>query len=195
MPEPVTQWLAQWQDGDAGARDRLVAVLYPELHRLADRLFRRERWGHTLQPTALVNEAWLRLAGGQAPGAQQRGHLLAMAARVMREILIDHARGRARGKRDGGERLSLTQVDLPAEAPGVDLLDLDAALTRLEAIDPARARLVELRYFGGLSIEETAEALGQSPATVKRHWQSTRLWLYEAMAGGAAPADDRDGAG
>ncbi len=192
MPEPVTQWLAQWRDGDAAAGDRLVAALYPELHRLADRLFRHERIGHTLQPTALVHEAWLRLAGAQAPAAQVRGHLMALAARVMREILIDHARSRGRGKRDGGQRLSLTQVDLPAESPGVDLLDLDAALARLEDVDPERARLVELRYFGGLSIEETARALGQSPATVKRHWQSTRLWLYESMVAGQ---DARPGSG
>lgn len=195
MTGEATQLLHDWRAGSLEARDRLVGLLYGELRELAGRQFGHERAAHTLQPTALVSEAYQRLAALERIDWRDRAHFIGVAARLMREILIDHARGRARGKRDGGERLSLTQVDLPAEAPGVDLLDLDAALTRLEAIDPARARLVELRYFGGLSIEETAEALGQSPATVKRHWQSTRLWLYEAMAGGAAPADGRDGAG
>ena len=192
----LTVLMRAWQAGDGQARERLNAAVYQELRVMARRRLAGERGGHTLQPTALVHEAWLRLAGAQAPAAQVRGHLMALAARVMREILIDHARSRGRGKRDGGQRLSLTQVDLPAESPGVDLLDLDAALARLEDVDPERARLVELRYFGGLSIEETARALGQSPATVKRHWQSTRLWLYESMVAGqdARPGSGQGGA-
>src|SRR5690606_33033715 len=165
MEPAVTQLLADWRQGDAGARDRLIGALYPELHRLAEQLFRRERGDHTLQPTALVNEAWLRLSGLDAIEANDRGHLFAVSARLMREILIDHARRRAAAKRDGGERMSLTHLEQVGESDDVELLGLNDALEKLEAIDPAKARIVELRYFGGLSIEETATVVGQSPAT------------------------------
>lgn len=178
----ITQLLGAWRQGDTDARDDLITALYPELRRLASSLFRGERANHTLQPTALVNEAWLRLSGAAPLSAADRGHLLAMAARLMREILIDHARGRAAAKRDGGQRVTLSAID-KAQPPGadVDLLALDEALTRLEALDPHKANIVELRYFGGLSIEETAQALDQSSATIKRHWRAARLWLLDAM--------------
>ena len=187
MGASVTQLLSDWRAGDAGARDRLVAMLYPELKRLAEQAFRRERGNHTLQPTALVNEAWLRLAGIETIAGDDRGAVLAVAARLMREILIDHARRRAAAKRDGGERVTLSGLELAGDQ-ALDLVDLDSALERLERVDPVKARIVELRYFGGLSIEETGQVLAQSPATVKRHWQAARIWLFDALGGTAAPS-------
>lgn len=184
--EDVTQMLGAWRAGDTAARDRLIAILYPELRRLAQQLFRREARCLTLQPTALVNEVWLRLAGCATPDAVNRSHLLAISARLMREVLVDHARRRNAAKRDGGQRLSLTHpdaniVDERNTAQTTDMLDLDRALEQLQRIDAVKAQLVELRYFGGLSIEETGVVLGQSPATVKRHWQAARLWLHNAI--------------
>ena len=186
MDTPVTQLLSDWRRGDTSARDKLVAALYPELRQLAEHLFRRERSNHTLQPTALVNEAWLRLSGVEAIANGDRSHLFAVAARLMREILIDHARRRAAAKRDGGERVTLSGLDADADDNGIDLIGLDAALTRLDAIDPVKGRIVELRYFGGLSIEDTADALALSPATIKRHWQAARAWLFNALEGSGA---------
>jgi RNA polymerase sigma factor (TIGR02999 family) len=178
--------LAASREGDDGARDRVVAAMYPELRQLARQIFRNERSSHTLQPTALVNEAWLRLSGArELPGAD-RGHLLAIAARLMREILIDHARRRDAAKRDGGERITLSGLDVADGSADIDLVGLDGALNRLEQIDPVKARIVELRYFGGLSIEETGVATEQSPATVKRHWQAARIWLFNALDDGRA---------
>ncbi|MCK9489517.1 MAG: sigma-70 family RNA polymerase sigma factor [Xanthomonadales bacterium] len=189
---PITQLLAAWREGDAQARDHLLACLYPELRRLAGQLFRRERSDHTLQPTALVHEAWLRLSGSASIDQVDRGHLLAITARLMRQILIDHARRRSRHKRDGGQRLTLSQIGAAdsgadGQADTVDLIALDAALEQLEQIDAQKARIVELRYFSGLSIEETAQALASSPATVKRHWQAARLWLYQALQDNPPP--------
>lgn len=182
MDAPVTKLLEAWRAGDTPARDALVTALYPELRRLAQQLFQRERSDHTLQPTALVNEAWLRLSG-TAPAAADRAQLFAIAARLMREILIDHARGRAAIKRDGGERITLSAIDAAPTSTGqIDLIALDDALNRLERLDSNKARIVELRYFGGLSIDETGTALGQSQATVKRHWQAARIWLYDALS-------------
>ena len=182
MSGDVTSLLLAWRGGDTGARDRLAAVVYPELRLLADRQFRGERAQHTLQPTALVNEAWLRLSGLDRIDWQDRAHFVRMAARLMREILVDHARRRDAAKRDGGKRVTLTGLDVAAEETELDVMALDAALLRLETLDPDKARVVELRYFGGLTIEETAEAMGSSPATVKRHWQAARMWLYDALA-------------
>lgn len=184
MADDITSLLGDWRRGDLAARDRLVAVLYPELRALADRQLRGERANHTLQPTALVNEAYLRLSGLDQMDFQDRSHFVRMAARVMREVLVDHARRRMAAKRDGGHRVTLTGLDIAADDGDIDALALDAALTRLEQIDADKARVVELRYFGGLTIEETAEAMASSPATVKRHWQSARAWLFDALAGG-----------
>ena len=182
MAGDVTALLSAWRKGDDGARDRLVAIVYPELRAMADRQLRGERSNHTLQPTALVNEAYLRLSGLDRIDWQDRAHFVRMAARLMREILVDLARRRDAAKRDGGHRVTLTGLELPAEEPSLDVVALDRALARLEQIDPDKARLVELRYFGGLTIEETAEAMGLSPATVKRHWQTARAWLFDTLA-------------
>ncbi len=184
MARDITALLRDWRQGDLAARDQLVAVLYPELRALADRQLRGERANHTLQPTALVNEAYLRLSGLERMDFQDRSHFVRMAARVMREVLVDHARRRQAAKRDGGHRVTLTGLEVASETGTVDALALDGALTRLEQIDPDKARVVELRYFGGLTIEETAEAMGSSPATVKRHWQSARAWLFDALGDG-----------
>jgi len=178
-----TAWLSAWRQGDLAARDRLVDAVYPELRAIAQRQLGGERRAHTLQATALVNEAYLRLSGLDRIEWRDRVHFVHMAARVMREVLVDHARRRSASKRDGGERVSLTGLDLPAgDDGGIDVAALDGALDALERLDPDKARIVELRYFGGLTIEETAEALGLSPATIKRHWQVARTWLFEALS-------------
>lgn len=194
MSGDATQLLQAWRGGDLAARDRLVGLLYQELHTLADRQFGRERREHTLQPTALVNEAYQRLAVLDRIDWQDRAHFIGVAARLMREILIDHARRRQAGKRDGGERVTLF-TNLPAQDSELDVLDLENALLRLEAIAPDKARVVELRFYGGLSIEDTAEAMGLSPATIKRHWQTARVWLFDALnqsRGNAARTDQAE---
>ena len=180
--DDFTALLGAWRAGDEHARDRLVGIAYPELRAIARRQLANERGDHTLQPTALVNEAYMRLSRLDRIDWQDRVHFVRMASRVMREILVDHARRHGAGKRDGGERVPITQVDVAAPEGDIDMLALDGALDRLAAIDPARAQLVELRYFGGLTIEETAEALAISPATAKRHWQAARAWLFEALS-------------
>ena len=189
MQAPITLLLSAWRDGDTDARDDLVTALYPELRRLAAQQFRRERTNHTLQPTALVNEAWLRLSRSAPLDVVDRGQLMAIAARLMREILIDHARSHAAAKRSGGQRVTLSAIDnAGAQDTGIDLIALDGALNRLQVIDAGKARIVELRYFGGLSVDETAQAMGQSSATVKRHWRAARLWLFHALDEGAPRA-------
>ena len=180
--DDFTALLGAWRAGDQGARDRLVGIVYPELRAIARRQLANERGDHTLQPTALVNEAYMRLSRLDRIDWQDRVHFVRMAARLMREILVDHARRHGAGKRDGGERVPITQVDVAAPAGDIDMLALDSALDRVAVIDPARAQLVEMRYFGGLTIEETAEALSISPATAKRHWQTARAWLFEALS-------------
>lgn len=182
MSGHLTQLLHAWRQGDAEAGHRAVQVIYPELHAAALRQIRGERAGHTLQPTALVNEAWLRLNELERIDWQGRSHFVHCAAQLMRRVLIDHARARQAAKRDGGERVMLTGLDLRGEQGDVDIVDLDAALQRLEAIDPRKAQVVELRYFGGFSIEEIAQTLDTSPATVKRDWQAARAWLFDALS-------------
>ena len=191
MTGDATQLLHAWRAGDTAARDRLVALLYQELRALAGRQFERERGEHTLQPTALVNEAYQRLAALDRIDWQGRAHFIGVAARLMREILIDHARRRQAGKRDGGERVTLF-TNLPAQQDALDVLDLENALLRLEMIAPDKARVVELRFFGGLSIEDTAEAMALSPATVKRHWQAARVWLFDALSNGVGETPEAD---
>ena len=183
MDGQFTAWLSAWRQGDLASRDRLVDAVYPELRAIAQRQLGGERAGHTLQATALVNEAYMRLSGLERIEWQDRVHFVHMAARVMREVLVDHARRRAAHKRDGGQRVSITSLDLPdGEDGGIDVAALDGALDALERFDAEKARIVELSYFGGLNIEETAEALGSSPATVKRHWQVARTWLHDALS-------------
>jgi RNA polymerase sigma factor (TIGR02999 family) len=183
MADDLTALLGAWRNGDAAARDRLVALVYPQLRAIAQRQLSGERAQHTLQPTALVNEAWLRLSGIDRVEWADRAHFVRFAARLMREILVDHARRVQAAKRDGGERVALTGLDVPdgGASASVDTVAIDAALTRLEAIDADKARVVELRYFGGLTLEETAAAMDVSLATVKRHWQAARIWLYDAL--------------
>lgn len=184
-PSQVTRLLRDWQQGDANAAGELATVIHGELRRLAVQRLRSERREHTLQPTALVNEAWIRLADMHA-GWQNRSHFLAAAATAMRRILVDHARQRNAAKRGlGQEKLALDEViyQVPGPMPDDRLLALDAALTKLDTLDPRQARLVELRFFGGLSIEETAAMMGTSTGTVKREWAAARAWLYDAMGG------------
>lgn len=183
-PTGITPLLRAWDGGDPAAADRLFRALYGELHRRAARAMRRQGAGHTLQTTALVHEAYLRLAGRRGLAWQDRGHFLGVAARAMRHVLVDHARARGTAKRGGGARLvTLVTADAPAaeSGSGVELLALHEALARLAALDPDQARLVELRYFGGLTVEETAEALGISRATVKREWAIARGWLRREL--------------
>jgi RNA polymerase sigma factor (TIGR02999 family) len=176
----VTRLLVAWRGGDADALQRLIPLIYGELHRLAEIHLRRERAGHTLQPTAVIHEAYLRLVDGNVAW-QDRTHFFSVAARTMRRILVDHARGREARKRGGGNQRALLVTAAVTEPRGVDLLDLDEALTKLAGVDPDRARVVELRYFGGLTIAETAEALGQSAATVKRDWNFARAFLHREL--------------
>src|SRR6185436_3998141 len=180
-PEPISQLLADWANNDPGARDRLMPIVYEELRRLAHHYMRGEREGHTLQTTALVNEVYLRLAGIDAMRWRDRAHFFAMAATLMRRVLVDYARQRGREKRGGG--VSVTSLGEYAVAPQaeVDIIALDRALERLAAVDPQQGRIVELRFFAGLSVEETAEAVGVSPATVKREWATAKLWLYNEL--------------
>ena len=193
-PGDVTRLLLEWQRGDAAALDRLLPLIYAELRRIASRRLRRERPGHTLQPTALVHEAYLKLV--QAPELEwhDRAHFFAVAARVMRQVLVDHARAHQAEKRGGALRkVSIEEVAEPGITADVDLLALEEALGRLGDFDPQQSRVVELRYFGGLTIEETAEVIGVSPATVKREWMMAKAWLRRELgaakgAGEPSPA-------
>ncbi len=180
----ITQLLKAWERGDESAAERLMPVIYDELHRQAARAMRRENDEHTLQATALVHEAWLRLADQDRAGWKNRAHFFGIAAQMMRRVLVDHARARLAEKR-GGALQQVTLSDIhgdAAEANGdVDVIALHEALERLATLDPDQARLVELRYFGGLNIEETAAALDISPATVKREWAVARAWLRREL--------------
>jgi RNA polymerase sigma factor (TIGR02999 family) len=183
--QPVTELLSRWSKGDNSARDALIPLVYDELRRIARRSLSSQSSGHTLQPTALVHEAYLRLARQDSVEWQNRIHFFAMAARMMRQILVDHARRHNAAKR-GANAVGMLVEDLPApgSVPTLDLLALDNALERLGALDPRQCRIVELRFFGGLSIEETAEVEKISPATTKREWAIARLWLHQAMSNG-----------
>ncbi|MFN7978508.1 MAG: ECF-type sigma factor [Vicinamibacterales bacterium] len=180
--DEITRLLNDWARGDRDALPPLIERVYPELRKIAASRLRSERDGHTLQPTSLVHEAYLRLAHQPDKVWQNRTHFYAVAARVVRAVLIDHARARRRVKRGAGAvNVEWTEAAGSLPPPPVDLLDLDAALQALEAIDPERARIVELRHFAGLSIEETAEALGVSPSTVKRGWLAAKAWIKRRL--------------
>jgi RNA polymerase sigma factor (TIGR02999 family) len=177
----VTAILQDFQAGDAGAADRLANVVYDELHRLSSAAMRRESAGHTLQPTALVNEAFVRLVDQRNITWQNRAHFFAVAAQTIRRILVDHARRRRRLKRDHGVRVTLDDAIAEAPTRSLDLISLDEALTRLHELSPRQGRVVELRFFGGLDIEQTAQALDISPATVKRDWTFARAMLLRLL--------------
>jgi len=183
--EEVTTLLQRLAGDDAEAREEVFRRLYDELHGLAARYMRGERQGHTLQPTALVHEAYLRILGRDAElGFESRAHFVAVAATAMRCVLVDHARARRTAKRGGGLQRRPLDVALEAfEQRSDDLLDFDAALGRLSALDPQLARIVELRFFGGLTVEETAHVLGVGTATVQRGWHIARLWLRRDLGG------------
>jgi RNA polymerase sigma-70 factor, ECF subfamily len=182
----ITQLLLGWSVGDRAAGDVLMSAVYAELHRQASRAMGREAPEHTLQTTALVSEAYLRLIDQRRVQWKNRAHFFGIAAQLMRRILVDHARTRFAAKRGGGvAQITLDHAEPASEAPnesGVDVLSLHEAVEKLAALDPTQARIVELRYFGGLTIEDTAEALGLSPATIKREWAIARAWLRRELA-------------
>jgi RNA polymerase sigma-70 factor (ECF subfamily) len=178
----VSRLLAAWSTHDPRARDALIPIVHEELRRLAHRYMRGERAGHTLQTTALVNEAYMRLVDIERIEWRGRGHFFAMAATLMRRILVDHARDRDRDKRGGGVVLTSLGDKAIAAASSLDVLALDEALDRLSEMDPQQARIVELRFFAGMTIEETADALDISPATVKRDWTWAKAWLHQQLS-------------
>jgi RNA polymerase sigma factor (TIGR02999 family) len=183
-PGEVTRLLLAWNAGEAGAVERLMPLVYGELRRLAERHFRKERPGHTLQPTAVVHEAYFRLVDQTRVTWKNRGHFFAVASQAMRRILIDHARAREAEKRGGRAGRGVTLdvgVASPEPVEDVDLIALDEALVRLKALDDAQARIVELRFFGGLSIEETAEVMETSASSIKREFRSARAWLFQEL--------------
>lgn len=178
MPENITHLLNQWSDGDERALDRLTPLVYEELRQQAARYLRREHRAHTMQTTALINEAYLRLIDAKEVRWQGRAHFFAIAANLMRRILVDHARRRAAEKRGAAQiHVTLDRIVAPAKQSDADVLAIDEALTKLAAIDRQQAEIVELRFFSGLSVEETAAALGISARTVKRDWSVARAWL------------------
>jgi RNA polymerase sigma factor (TIGR02999 family) len=183
-PGVVTQLLRAWGDGDAAAFEQLAPLVEAELRRLARGYMARERQGHTLQTTALVNEAFLRLTDARHIRWQDRAHFLGISARLMRRVLVDHARARGYRKRGGGaQRVTLDEALVASPDPGLDVLALDRALEALAEVDDRMSKVVELRFFGGLSVEETAEALHVSPDTVKRDWRLAKLWLLRELGG------------
>lgn len=181
--QSVSELLSRWRAGDEESLSRLVPLVYKTLHRLAHHHLRQERPGHTLQTTALVNEAYLCLAQQQPMDFENRAHFFAVCAHVMREVLVQYARRRKAGKRGGGlYNIELDHALQIADRRSVNLIALDDALDELGRLDPDQLRIVELRFFGGLSIEETAGVLGVSPATVKRHWATARVWLHNEIS-------------
>jgi RNA polymerase sigma-70 factor, ECF subfamily len=180
----VTQLLRAWSLGDAAALDGIVPLVEAELRRLARAYMARERGGHTLQTTALMNEAYVRLVDARGLPWSSRAHFVGIAARLMRRVLVDHARARGYKKRGGGARqTTLDEGMAVSAAPNVDIVALDRALDALATVDERKSRVIELRYFGGLTVEETAEALHVSPDTVKRDWRLAKLWLLRALEG------------
>ena len=181
----ITQLLDDWSGGDRAALERLLPIVYGELRRLAGRELRRERTGHTLQPTALVHELYVRLVDQRRASWENRAQFFAVAAQLMRRILVDHARARLAAKRGGSSpRVSLDEGGDAIDetiAPAFEVLAVDRALTRLATLDPEQARIVELRFFSGLSVEETAHVLGRSPRTIKREWRLAKAWLYQHL--------------
>ena len=179
----VTELLQAWSQGNVAARDLLMPVVYDELRRRASAYLRRERPGHTLQPTALVHEAYLRLVDQRRVAWRNRAQFFGIAAEMMRRVLVDHARANRAAKRSGMlSRVTLDPELAVAPPVDVDVLDLDAALERLTAFDPRKSRIAELRFFGGLSLKETGEVLNLSLATVERDWQVARAWLFDALS-------------
>jgi len=180
----VSRLLLAWSKGDRGALDRLTPIVYDELHRLARRYMRRERPGHSLQTSALVNEAYLRLVDYRRMDWKDRAHFFAVSSQVMRRILVDHARRNNLKRGRGVERISLEEAALLEANRVTDLQMLDDAMNALARVDPRKVQVIEMRFFGGLSVEETAEVLKVSPITVKRDWNLAKSWLYREMGGG-----------
>ena len=187
--QPVSELLAQWRAGDEESLRRLVPLVYNELRRLAHYHLRRERPDHTLQTTALVHEAYLSLMKQQPIDLENRAHFFGVCANLMREILVQYARRRKAAKRDPGQKLTLEGIEGVPDGRNLDLVALDDALHGLARLDPQQSRVVELRFFGGLSIEETSKVLGVSPATVKRHWTTARIWLHDEITRAAERHD------
>jgi len=182
--QEITQLLGDWSGGNEGALEKLIPLVQPELHRLAHYYMRRERAGHTLQTTALLNEAYLQLTDKTQPQWQNRTHFMAVAAQLMRRIMVDHARARHALKRGGAaQRVTLDEAALLTETRAPELLALDEALENLAAFDPRMSKIVEMRYFGGLTNEEIAEVLKIHPNTVMRDWSAAKAWLYAALSG------------
>lgn len=180
-PADITALLLAWSEGDEAAHGRLVEAVYDGLRQVAQQHLRRERSDHSLTPTALVHEAYLRLVDQRRVRWQNRTQFFAIGAQVMRRILVDHARARLTAKRDRTLTISIEGMDVGTEPRDVNLLALDAALARLEGMDPRQSRIVELRFFAGLSVEETAAAVGVAPITVKRDWAMARAWLFREL--------------
>jgi len=184
-PEPVTRLLLEWSDGDERARDEMLPLVYNELRRLAASYLRRERPGHTLQPTELVHDAYLRLIDQRQVNWKNRAQFIGLAAVMMRRILVNHARERATDKRGGDvQKVPLSDVAAAGAPQDVDVIALHSALDQLETIDQRKSRIVELKFFGGLTTNEIAEVLHISPATIERDWSFARAWLYDAIGGG-----------
>jgi RNA polymerase sigma factor (TIGR02999 family) len=178
---PITDLLRRWRDGDDAASAQLMPMVYAQLRVIARRQLANERGGHTLMPTDLVHEAYLKLSDGNPPDSNDRVHFFAIASRAMRQVLVDHERHRRADKRDGGERITLSSLDPPDPRQNIDLLALDQALHELEKVDERKARVIELRAFGGLDFDEIAVALSISRATLARDFRTARAWLYRAL--------------
>jgi len=179
---PITELLVRWRSGDRDALQALMPLFYDEMRRLAHRYIRRERPGHTLQSTALVHEAFVRLTGNDLPQWEDRAHFFGIASHLMRQILVEYARSRNAGKRGGAAvKLAIDGVEEPSPKQDLDIVALDDALNYLARIDLQQSRVVELRFFSGLSIEDTARVLGISESTVKRDWNTARVWLYREL--------------